>query len=247
MRRSVTPAIAPAAIGVAGLVVAALGVHGAPALAAVGPVRRRLLPALAGTGRPDHVALTFDDGPDRRSTPFILDVLARHSVRCTMFTLGHMVAADPELARDIVDAGHELAVHGWDHRLLTLRGPTATADDIHRAHALISGIAGYHPRWYRPPYGVATAPALLTARRLRMRPVLWTAWGRDWTRRASRTSVAAAVRRLPAGGATILLHDADPHSAPGSWRATRDVLPSLIEDWNAQGLTVGPLHEHGIA
>ena len=85
---------------------------------------RDRLPRLNGDGRPDHVALTFDDGPDPASTPAFLDLLDELGVRATFFVLGSMVERAPALARELAGRGHEVGVHGWDHRSLALRGPS---------------------------------------------------------------------------------------------------------------------------
>src|SRR6266487_4917722 len=118
-RPIIAGAAALAGLGAAGLAIA----HAGPGLTAVGPVRRRLFRSLAGLGRPDHVALTFDDGPDPASTPEFLDLLAARHTRATFFLLGSMVAEAPQVAAEIAAAGHEIAVHGWDHRYTILRSP----------------------------------------------------------------------------------------------------------------------------
>jgi peptidoglycan/xylan/chitin deacetylase (PgdA/CDA1 family) len=231
----------------AGIATALVAAHAAPALTAITPLRRRLLPALSGIGRPDHVALTFDDGPDPRSTPAFLDRLSAEGVRATFFLLGRMLSRAPGLGADLVSAGHEVAVHGWHHRCLLLRGPGATYDDLARARDLIANVTGRQPRWFRPPYGVLTTAAVRAARRLDLSPVLWTSWGRDWESRATRESVLGTVTRHLGAGGTILLHDSDCTSAPGSWRHTLAALPALIDAARARGLRVGPLSEHGLS
>jgi peptidoglycan-N-acetylglucosamine deacetylase len=82
-------------------------------------------------------------------------------------------------------------------------------DDLARAIETIERHTGTRPRRMRAPYGVFTGPALLAASRLRLEPVLWTCWGRDWTRRATPASVASTVIRGLSGGGTILLHDSE--------------------------------------
>ena len=234
--------------GMTGAVLAAGGAlavaHGGPGLTALAPVRRRF-PALAGAGAPDHVALTFDDGPDPRFTPRFLAALDARRVRATFFLLGPMVQAAPGLAAEIAAAGHEIGVHGWEHRYLTLRGPRATLDDIRRATELIEGAAGRRPRLFRPPYGVLTGGALAAARRLGLTPVLWGAWGREWVPGATPASVSASLAAGLHGGATVLLHDSDCTSPPGSARAALGALPRLLDACRDQGLDVGPLGQHG--
>ncbi|MET0421165.1 MAG: polysaccharide deacetylase family protein, partial [Acidimicrobiia bacterium] len=89
--------------------------HATPALGGVSPIGVRLTPRLVGIGRRGHVALTFDDGPDPASTPAILGVLDELGWSATFFMLGEMVRRAPGLARDVADAGHEIAVHGDVH------------------------------------------------------------------------------------------------------------------------------------
>jgi peptidoglycan/xylan/chitin deacetylase (PgdA/CDA1 family) len=213
-------------------------------VASIGVVRRRVMPGLAGVGRGDHVALTFDDGPDPRSTPAFLAELGEHRVRATFFMLGRMLAEAPELGRELAEAGHEVAVHGWEHRPMPLRGPRATYDDLARARDLVAAATGRVPRWYRPPYGVLSTSALVAARRLGLTPVLWTNWGRDWTPAATPESVLSTLTRDLRGGATVLLHDSDCTSAPGSWRVTLAALPVLLEELRRRDLRAGPLGDH---
>lgn len=232
--------VRPAAALVAALG-AATAVHVAPALTAIPGLRVRLFPRLAGLGDPDRVALTFDDGPNLASTPRFIDALAAQGVRATFFLLGSRLARKPALGRDLVAAGHDVAVHGWAHRNLLLRGPTATYDDLARTRGLITDTTGLVPRFFRPPYGVLSTSALLAARRLDLMPVLWTCWGRDWSRSATPQSILDTVRNGLAGGGTILLHDCD--GAP-AWRSTLAALPRLLDDCTQRGLQVGPLSEH---
>lgn len=216
----------------------------APAISAIAPLRRRAWPALTGVGRPGHVALTFDDGPDRDSTPAFLDLLQDHGVRATFFLLGRMLRANPDVGHQITGAGHEIAVHGWDHRPAALYGPASAHDRLARTCDLISELTGTRARWYRPPYGLLSASVLWAARKLDLTPVLWTGWGRDWRARATPASVVATVTRRLDDGGTILLHDSDCTSAVDSWRTTLAALPDIINHVRSQGLTIGPLHEH---
>jgi len=228
------------------LAATALAWHAGPALTSIGPLRTRLTPALAGVGDPGHVALTFDDGPHPLSTPRFLDVLDRLGVRATFFLLGRWAARAPGLVKEITGAGHEIGLHGYDHRCLLLRGPRATYTDLARGWAVLADLTGAPVRWYRPPYGVLTGAGLGAVRRLGLTPVLWTAWGEDWIGRATPDSVYRTVVADLRGGGTVLLHDSDVTAVPGCWRASLGALPHLVATCRERGLAVGPLTEHGL-
>lgn len=212
------------------------------------PVRRQLTPALAGLGRPGHLALTFDDGPDPDGTPAVLEVLQRLGWRATFFLLGRMVQAAPEVAAAVVAGGHEIAVHGHghEHGYLLARSARSTEDDLGLAIGAIEAATGVRPHWYRPPYGVLTTAGLRAARRHGLRPVLWSAWGKDWLPGATPRSVVRELTRGVLSGGTALLHDSDVTSAPGTWRVTARALPLLAEEVERRRLRVGPLAEHKV-
>jgi peptidoglycan/xylan/chitin deacetylase (PgdA/CDA1 family) len=235
------PAV-PALVAAVGTVVA---VQAAPSLTKRRSLRIRVFPRLAGFGDPGHIALTFDDGPDPAVTPRFLDVLAARGVRCTFFLLGAMLARAPGLGRDLVAAGHEVAVHGWTHRNLLLAHPRSAYQDLARTRGLIAETTGQVPRFFRPPFGLLSGTALLAARRLDLRPVLWSCWGKEWTRPRTPQSVLDALHGDLAGGGTVLLHDSGCELEPDAWMSTLAALPRLLDDCAERGLRVGPLGAHG--
>jgi peptidoglycan/xylan/chitin deacetylase (PgdA/CDA1 family) len=221
--------------------------YSGPGAAVTAPVRRRLAPGLSGWGDAGHVALTFDDGPDPAGTPAVLSVLAEWNVHATFFMLGAMAAGAPGLAREVAAAGHEIAVHGWVHRVMAADRPSVVYTDLARARDAVARATGQVPAWFRPPYGILTAGALAAARRLELRPLLWSSCGREWERGATQASVLARLLRTMDGGGTVLLHDSDTESRPGSAQAARAALPALLCECSRRGLTVGPVAEHGLA
>lgn len=217
-----------------------------PSVAAIGPLRRTVLPGLCGVTDRNHVALTFDDGPDPTSTPAFLDALATAGVHATFFLLGTQLSAAPELARRAVDEGHELAVHSWTHRPHLLRTPASTVRELRRTRDLVRDIAGTPPRFWRPPNGIPTGTGLVAGRRLGMRAVLWTGDGRDWQASATAESIVARLRPHLRPGGVLLLHDSDVTSSPGSWRVALAAVPLLVRECKEGGLDVGPLRDHGL-
>ncbi|MEU8819862.1 polysaccharide deacetylase family protein [Actinoplanes sp. NPDC048796] len=227
--------------------VAVAGAHAGPSLAAFGQLSRRLLPPrLSGIGRPGHVALTFNGGPDPRATPQLLRVLDRHDVRATFFLPGEKVERHVKETRDIVAAGHEVGVLGYQHRLLLSRLPRDVVRDLSRATAAITSVTGQEPRWWRPPYGLASSTALLTARCLGLTPVLWTCSDRRWGRPAGPEAVYRSVRRRLRGGGTVLMHHSDRAADGDSWNAVLGALPEILEICQVRGYEVGRLRDHGL-
>ncbi len=238
-RRRLATSVAMTGVGV-------LAAHALPSVTFWPQLRAKALPGLTGLGDPGHVALTFDDGPHPRSTPFFLRELDRHGVRATFFLLGSELARAPQLGREIAAAGHEVALHGWAHRRMLWYGPRRTYDEMARGRDLIAAVTGTPPRWFRPPYGVLTSAALISARRLELTPILWSCWGWDWSAKSTPASVYDTVLCGLDGGGTILLHDSDVAASLGAWRSTLGALPRLLDECARRGLTVGPLAEHNV-
>jgi peptidoglycan/xylan/chitin deacetylase (PgdA/CDA1 family) len=216
------------------------------AVTSIAPLRRATMPGLAGMGRRDRVALTYDDGPDPAATPLFLDLLERQGVHATFFLLGRHAAEHQGLVREMAARGHELAVHGWDHRCVLVKSGRELEADLARTVDLLHGISGERPAWYRPPYGVMSVPALRAARAAGLRTVLWSTWGRDWQRSATPERIVRRVERRLVPGGTVLLHDSDRMAAPGSWANTLSASARLLDQWAGRGLAVGPLRDHGL-
>jgi peptidoglycan/xylan/chitin deacetylase (PgdA/CDA1 family) len=224
---------------------AAAAIHFAPSVVVLGqwtPIR-----ALPGgwcrwRGSDRHlVALTFDDGPDPRTTPRVLERLDRLGLRATFFLLGERVGAAPSVVRAIADAGHEIGSHGHVHDHHFVHSPRWVLADL---DASLTAIAEHapRPRWYRPPYGQATAATLVAARMRSVEPVLWSAWGREWVT----PDVAGVVRRVAGGlapGGIVLLHDSDATSPAGTTERVIDALPGIAVELQRRGLESVTLSE----
>ncbi|MCW3019973.1 MAG: polysaccharide deacetylase family protein [Solirubrobacterales bacterium] len=166
----------------------------------------------------------------------MLEILRNEGVHATFFLVGEQVLRNPALAREIVDAGHQVALHCDRHRNLLRLTPPQVRADIARAEDAIAEHTGRSPTLYRPPYGIANAAALRIARARGWRTLLWSHWGRDWEQRATPASIAARVTDGAGDGSVLLLHDADDYSAPDSWRRTAAALPRVLDTLAQRGL-----------
>jgi peptidoglycan/xylan/chitin deacetylase (PgdA/CDA1 family) len=172
------------------------------------------------------VTLTFDDGPHPEGTPAVLEALGER--KAIFFMVGEQVERYPAVARQVADAGHEIALHGHRHRNQMRVTPRWFADDLRRGAAAIADATGAEPKRYRPPYGIFTLPGLALARRS-FEPLMWSKWGRDWRARTTPDEIASLATRSLTAGDVILLHDADWYSAPGSHKRTAAALPLILE------------------
>lgn len=205
-------------------------------MAAVALALPRTLPGARG------VAITFDDGPHPQGTPAVLEILARAGARATFFLIGEQVRARPALARQIVDSGHLVALHGDLHRLQLRLTAQQVAHDLRAGKETIEDATGQAPVWHRPPYGIYSPAGLAAARENGLRPLLWSRWGRDWRKFTTADRIVRRATRDLAAGDVILLHDADFYSSKNSHERTVAALPDVITHLKSRGLgTVLPV------
>jgi peptidoglycan/xylan/chitin deacetylase (PgdA/CDA1 family) len=194
------------------------------------------LPAAPG------VVLSFDDGPHPEGTPAVLEILARAGARAAFFLVGEQVEQRPQLAAEIANSGHLVALHGYTHRWQMRLSATQVREDIRRGGEAVAHTTGTRPTWHRPPYGIYSPSGLAAARDAGLKPLLWSRWGKDWRKFTTPERVAARATRDLRAGDVILLHDADFYSARDSHRRTVAALPAILARLDARGLdTVLPI------
>ncbi len=200
---------------------------------------------------PSVVAVTFDDGPEPRVTPALLDVLDAHAVRSTFFLLVDQAERHPDLARAIAARGHEIALHGLDHRPLPPLGGRRAHAYLVDARRRLEAIVGVRVRWYRPPYGKQTPTTWFAARRAGLDVVVWSADAADWVDDAPAVVTRRALDGLQPGG-ILLLHERVEPGPGGEPVHTGVDRPALVDavlaDAAARGLsaiTVGELVRRG--
>lgn len=186
--------------------------------------------------RSPTLALTFDDGPDSRWTPAVLDRLASADATATFFVLGARVREHPELVDAIRAAGHTVGLHGDAHIDHTKSTPVEIVVDTDRALETLARI-GVEPALWRLPWGrsVATTAEIALDRGLRI--VGWDGDTHDW-RGDGWDAQPEQVRGLAERGGTVLLHDA---IGPGAPRTDCDNTIALTDAFCAAAAS------HGVA
>lgn len=150
--------------------------------------------------------LTFDDGPDARWTPRILDLLAQADLRATFFVVGRLALGQPALLRRIAACGHEIGNHTWSHRHPWTMPPAAARQEVRGAAAAIADLTGRAPKFFRPPHGRLRRCMIEEAERDGQTLVLWDRSAVDW---GPLGGAAGIARRLLAvqDGDIVLMHD----------------------------------------
>jgi peptidoglycan/xylan/chitin deacetylase (PgdA/CDA1 family)/uncharacterized membrane protein len=179
--------------------------------------------------RPD-VALTFDDGPDPRTLPPLLALLAAEAVPATFFVVGRRAAAHPEAIRAILAAGHELGNHSDTHDVfLATRTRARIREEIAGCQRALAA-HGVRPLTYRPPVGITSPPLGKVLASLGMRCVAFSCRPVDFGNRRMRDLAGRVLRRVRPGD-IVLLHDALPagRSVEGWLGEVRKILAGLRE------------------
>ena len=177
------------------------------------------------------VALTFDDGPNPATTPQVLDILARYNAKATFYVLGSAIEGNHSILTRMVQEGHELGNHTWDHPKL----PGLSADQItwqfNSTTDAIKAVTGVTPKTFRPPYGATNA----TVRSLTdMTQMLWTVDTLDWKNRSTEAIMANIQASVHPGG-VILMHDIHP--------TTMNALPTVMDYLVSQGYSFVTISE----
>lgn len=168
------------------------------------------------------VALTFDDGPNPTTTPQALDILKKYKAKATFFMVGKAVAGNEAIIQRVLNEGHAIGNHSWDHPVLTnLTVEQAQAEINSTTEALQkAGVKKVH--LMRPPYG-AISQTIQNA--VDQSFILWDIDSLDWKNRNTASIMSEVKKTQP--GSIILMHDIH--------QTTIDALPTVIEYLQSQG------------
>lgn len=158
--------------------------------------------------RGKYIALTFDDGPNPTFTPQILRILKKHNAYATFFLLGQRVSRYPSTANMIVNSGHEIGIHSYEHAFLTRIPPSQAQTQVNKTYNAIYRITGQKPSLFRPPYGFYNKDLLTFVERKKLQLILWTptADPHDYDNPGADV-IADRVLANAKPGMIVLLHD----------------------------------------
>ncbi|GAA3403157.1 polysaccharide deacetylase family protein [Paenibacillus hodogayensis] len=187
---------------------------------------------VSGASQERGVALTFDDGPDERFTPQVLDVLKEHGVKATFFLLGKKAEAHPNIVKRIVREGHTIGNHSYGHPLFTKITVDRFAGEIEQSEEVLNRLAGYRPKLLRPPYGEINEEQLRWANSRGYVIVNWNVDSLDW-KNLGEQQVTGNILGHTKAGSIVLQHSAGGSSQDLS--GTVKALPGIITKLKSQG------------
>ncbi|USB31875.1 polysaccharide deacetylase family protein [Paenibacillus sp. YPG26] len=184
------------------------------------------------------VALTFDDGPDNKYTPQILDILQENQVKATFFLVGRQIDKDPSVVRRIHNEGHEIGNHTVNHPNLNNMEIQEITQEIEENNTKIKDLTGYTPVLFRSPYGNASAEVREVLKHNQLLLINWSVDTRDW-KETSPKMILANLKKEVRPGSIILQHSFGGRKVHNTIQA----LPEEIKWLKEQGYSLVTVSE----
>jgi peptidoglycan/xylan/chitin deacetylase (PgdA/CDA1 family) len=187
-------------------------------------------------GRGKLMALTYDDGPNTAWTPALLEVLDRHGVKATFFSIGHYAEEQPELLRQVASAGHAIGNHTYSHVSMPFHTDARIREELRKTTDAIEA-AGVEMarsrgrRLMRPPYGRRRPGTLRVLREEGYLPVTWSVTLWDWSKRVTTEKIMRKAERQIRGGDVILLHDGSNVAMGYDRHCSVDATEAILARW----------------
>lgn len=181
------------------------------------------------------VALTFDDGPETRYTPQILDALKKKGAPATFFVMGKQVRSYPEVMKRIVKEGHGIGNHTWSHPNLAKTWTAKVKEEIRLTQDELQSVTGRKPDIFRPPFGAVTKADLLVLHELGMKNIMWSVDTLDWSGLSADEIVDIVERDITPGG--IVLQHNFQYGNEGLLEGTVQAIPKIVDELRARGYT----------
>jgi peptidoglycan/xylan/chitin deacetylase (PgdA/CDA1 family) len=188
------------------------------------------------------IALTFDDGPDSKYTPLILDILKEKNIKATFFLIGNKMKKYPEITERIFKEGHCLANHTSNHvhrKGLQFRD---VYKNVLKTERIIDSVSGGSLKLFRPPWGQITREQRDSLTLAGFKVILWDINSRDFSVKATANEIIERVISLAGDNKIILLHSAD-YAGKESRMNTVRALPKIIDLLKSKGYSFVTVNE----
>lgn len=167
-----------------------------------------------------RIALTFDDGPSKKYTNILLDILKKENIHVTFYVLWSRVTEFPDILKREYTEWHEIGNHSYSHTLLTKLDDRMMQDELYKTDQAIYNTIGIYPKTFRPPYGWVNTGIL---EKVAMPAILWSIDPQDW-KTLNINSNIASIKNAKDGDILIMhdIHEASVASVPAIIKKLRD-------------------------
>lgn len=166
---------------------------------------------ISGSKLKMEVAITFDDGPNAKYTPALLDFLASQNVRATFFCVGKNIFENNQLLKRMINEGHIIGNHSYSHStVFDFMLPSRMIEEIGTTNDEIFGITEKTPRFFRPPFGITNPFVAKAVKMSKMESIGWSLRSLDTVK--DKNKVISRIKRKLKPGDIILLHDRNEHT-----------------------------------
>lgn len=174
------------------------------------------------------VALTFDDGPNPKYTPAILDLLKQYNVKATFFVLGKHAEKYPEILKRESLEGHEIGNHTFNHINIKKSSQAEIKREFLKTQNIIFSITEVMPKNFRPPYGLYNKSLINMIEGYGAKIIIWstTQDSRDWSNPGVNKIINETLSKTK-NGDIILLHDHVEYKESNTVEALKTILPEL--------------------
>ncbi len=178
------------------------------------------------TTKQQLIALTFDDGPDNNCLK-LMELFQKEDVKATFFVVGKKVKENPEIAKKIAEAGHEIGNHSYTHALLPQKTPEEIKKEIVDTQNAIKDATGQEPKLLRPPNLKQDDKVLAVLKELNMKSIMSSISPGDWDKKKTKEEIVETVVSKAKAGDIVVMH---------SWRnETLEGMPEIIKSLKEKG------------
>lgn len=180
-----------------------------------------------------EIAISFDDGPAKKYTPEILQILNSEGIKATFFCIGNCIVGNENILKQIKEAGHIIGNHSYSHNFwFDLYSAEKMQTDLEQMDEAMEAVTGLKPKLFRPPYGVTNPNVKKAIINGGYTPVGWSIRSMDTVIKDE----DKLLNKINAGikpGAVFLFHDTS--------KTTVEVLPKFIQEVKKRGYEIIPL------
>ena len=189
------------------------------------------------------LSLTFDDGPDKKYTVELLDLLKKYNIKATFFVVAKFAEENHEIIKRMEEEGHTIGLHSLEHKNALLNGPLYTSTDFKESLKIMRKL-NINVKFFRPPWGHLNLSTIINLKKYNLKLVLWDVIIGDWKSDITSDEISNRLIMQSKNKSIICLHDGrGENEAP---RRSIEALEKTIPIWIEEGyefLKVGELYE----